>query len=84
MPSSVINAGHPPTDPPSPAWTLASAPLPFAPRAEWGQPDPPDAQDAIILVEQIHGPVLLLCAGQDRVSPANNPHTRRPRWFLVH
>jgi dienelactone hydrolase len=67
VPSSVINGGYPPTDPLSPAWTLAGAPLPFAPRADWGQPDPADAADAIIPVEQIHGPIFLLCAGHDRI-----------------
>ena len=67
VPSSVVNAGYPPTDPLTPAWSLAGAPLPFAPRNDWGRPDPPDAANAIIPVEQIHGPILLLCAGDDHI-----------------
>jgi len=67
VPSSVVNAGFPPTDPFTAAWTLAGHPLPFAPRADLGQPDPLDAADAIIPVEQIRGPVFVVCAGQDRV-----------------
>jgi dienelactone hydrolase len=60
VPGNVVLAGWPD---PGPAWTLDGAPLPytdtFGPECE----DP----DAIIPVERIEGPLLLVTAGKDQV-----------------
>jgi dienelactone hydrolase len=48
-----------------PAWTLNGKPLPYT--TEFDNPHPTDAPAAVIPVEKIHGPVFLVCAGQDQV-----------------
>jgi dienelactone hydrolase len=63
VPSSVTQRGYP--DPTRPAWLLHGVPLPSAPYADWDQPDPSDAQAAVIPVERIRGPVLMTCGGAD-------------------
>jgi dienelactone hydrolase len=67
VPSGVVNAGYPPTEPPQPAWTLGGAPLPFATRGDYERHDITATSNVVIPVEQIDGPIFLLCAGQDRV-----------------
>ena len=67
VPSGVVNAGYPPTEPPQPAWTLGGTPLPFATRADYQRHDITVTSNLVIPVEQINGPIFLLCAGQDRI-----------------
>jgi dienelactone hydrolase len=64
VPSSVVNPGERP-DASKPAWTLRGRPLPAVSPSEFGQPNPPGKQRAIIPVERIGGPVLLACGQQD-------------------
>ena len=64
VPSSVVNPGERP-DTSKPAWTLRGRPLPAVSPSEFGQPNPPGKQRAIIPVERIGGPVLLACGQQD-------------------
>jgi dienelactone hydrolase len=68
VPSSVVNPGWPDTS--QPAWTLHGRPLPAVGPAEFGQPDPPGKAQAVIPVEQVRGPILLTCGGQDMVWPS--------------
>jgi dienelactone hydrolase len=68
VPSSVVYPGWPDTS--QPAWTMRGRPLPTVSRSELGQPNPPGSPRAVIPVEQIRGPVLLTCGGQDRVWPS--------------
>lgn len=71
VPSSVVvpspSQGY--TTHPTPAWTLAGKPLPFALSTGAGQELTGD-QAAIIKVEKIAGPVLLSCGAQDTVWPS--------------
>lgn len=67
VPSGVVNSGFPVTDPPQPAWTLNGTPLPFATRADYERHDISPTSNAVIPVEQIPGPLFLLCAGHDRI-----------------
>lgn len=63
-PSSVVNGGIPR----GAAWTLGGEPLPAVPDGDYGKPDPVvDAPQAIIPVQNIPGPVVLLCGGADRL-----------------
>ena len=71
VPSSLVWGSFPAG---SAAWTLGGKPLPYASGNDWNQPDPADAQDAVIPVEQIRGPVFLVCGGADRVW-ASCPYT---------
>lgn len=68
VPSSVALPGLP--DSAQPAWTLAGRPVPTAPATDFGNPTPSDAPAAVIPVEDIRGPVLLACAGDDQVWPS--------------
>lgn len=68
VPSSVVNPGSP--DGARPAWTLRGRPVPAVSPIETGVPTPPNAPEAIIPVERIHGPVLLSCGTQDVVWPS--------------
>jgi dienelactone hydrolase len=68
VPSSVVNPGWP--DVSRPAWTLGGRPLPAVSPSEFGQPNPPGKQRAVIPVERIGGPVLLACGAQDLVWPS--------------
>jgi uncharacterized protein len=67
VPSSVVNPGLPAT---RPAWTLGGRPLPAVSPSEFGQPNPPGKEGAVIPVERIRGPVLLGCGAQDLVWPS--------------
>lgn len=67
VPSSVVNPGIPDTS--QPAWTLAGRALPPVPFEELGNPSPPMRQ-AIIPVEHINGPVLLVCGEADDLWPS--------------
>jgi dienelactone hydrolase len=67
-PSSVVNVGFP--DPTKPAWTLAGGPVPFAPVSDLDDADPADAQDALLPVQKISGPIVTVCGGADTVWPS--------------
>jgi dienelactone hydrolase len=69
VPSSVVNPGERP-DTSRPAWTLSGRPLPAVSPSEFGQPNPPGKERAVIPVERIGGPVLLTCGEQDLVWPS--------------
>ena len=49
----------------SAAWTLNGKPIPFT--TQTNQPHPTDTLSAVIPVENIKGPLLLVCGGSDRV-----------------
>jgi dienelactone hydrolase len=49
----------------SPAWTLNGEPLPYT--RQFNNPAPTDVPDAVIPVERIRGPILLVCGGTDLV-----------------
>jgi dienelactone hydrolase len=63
VPGNVVAGSHPPG---GPAWLLGGQPLPYADRSGPGCENP----DALIPVEQIPGPVLLIAAGADQVWPS--------------
>jgi dienelactone hydrolase len=67
-PSSVVGPGLP--DITQPAWTLHGRPMPGVSRAELGDPRPAGDPAAIIPVERIAGPVLLICGEDDRLWPS--------------
>ncbi len=48
-----------------PAWTWHGAPVPFT--RQGNEPNPTDQPAAVIPVERIAGPVLVVCAGHDEV-----------------
>jgi len=48
-----------------PAWTLRGHPLPFT--SEFDNPRPSDQPAAVIPVERIQGPILLVCGGADQI-----------------
>ncbi len=52
------------------AWTFAGRPVPAAPTSEATAADPPDAPDSVIPVEQVNGPLLSICGGEDEVWPS--------------
>ena len=67
-PSSVVN---PAPDARSPAWTAGGRPVPFVRRA-LGDPAPAGSEArAIIRVERIRGPVMLVTGGDDGLIPAS-------------
>lgn len=68
VPSSVVNPAPPPYAA-QPAWTLRGAALPTAPAREFGDTTP-SVTDAVIPVERIRGPLLLICGTEDRVWPS--------------
>ncbi len=68
VPSSVVNGNFPNTG--EPAWTLRGEPVPSAPPSEFGKPAPADAPQAIIPVEDIRGPVLMICGTEDEEWPS--------------
>ena len=68
VPSSVAGPGLP--DQSQPAWTLAGQPVPTISTSDLGNPAPSDAPNAIIPVEKIRGPILLVCAGDDQIWPS--------------
>jgi dienelactone hydrolase len=48
-----------------PAWTLNGQPLPYT--RQFNNPTPTDDPTAVIPVEKIRGPILLVCGGSDHV-----------------
>jgi len=77
VPSSVVWGSYP--KPGSPAWTLDGKPVPFASAQDWNEPDPADAQDAIIPVEQIHGRSSWSAVERIRSGPRARTPTPSPR-----
>jgi dienelactone hydrolase len=72
VPSSVANPGLGATGEfTSAAWTLAGKPVPTVTVAELGDPAPAGDPAAIIRVERIRGPVLLVAGGADRLWPSS-------------
>lgn len=63
VPGNVVAGSHPPG---GPAWLLGGHSLPYADRSGPGCENP----DALIPVEQIPGPVLLIAAGAGQVWPS--------------
>jgi dienelactone hydrolase len=63
VPSNVALCSYPGCE--GPAWTLHGKALPYT--REFNQPHPLDDPAAVIPAERIRGPILLDCAGQDRV-----------------
>lgn len=63
VPGNVVLCGWPPA---GPAWLLAGRPLPFVKRFGPESAEP----EAIIPVERVQGPILLLSAGADTVWPS--------------
>jgi dienelactone hydrolase len=51
-----------------PAWTLGGRAVPYT--NDFGNPYPRGHPDAVIQVEHIHGPLLLVCGGVDLVWPS--------------
>ncbi|HEU5271576.1 MAG TPA: acyl-CoA thioesterase/bile acid-CoA:amino acid N-acyltransferase family protein [Jatrophihabitans sp.] len=68
VPSSVVIPGDVPGS--QPAWRLGGRPLPYVSVHDFGNPNPADAQQAVIPVERIRGPLLLDCGILDRVWPS--------------
>jgi pimeloyl-ACP methyl ester carboxylesterase len=52
-----------------PAWTLSGHPVPYAPRRDYGYPQPASGR-GIIPVERINGPILLICGAADMLWPS--------------
>lgn len=67
VPSSVANASFPLSG--HGGWTLDGHQLPFASGLHFRDPTPPERR-AVIAVERIHGPILLVCGGSDLVWPS--------------
>lgn len=65
VPSSMVNPGFPDTA--QPAWTFHGRPIPRVSLSEYGSPAPQADPQAVIPVEKINGPVLLVCGGQDAI-----------------
>ena len=71
-PSSVANPGLDPTGGlASAAWTLGGKPVPTVSVSELGDPKPAGDPAAIIPVERIRGPVLLVAGQADRLWPSS-------------
>jgi dienelactone hydrolase len=66
VPSNVVHCAFPDCD--GPSWFLNGAPLPYT--RQFLGADPTDQPAAVIPVEQIVGPVLLMCAEADRTWPS--------------
>lgn len=67
VPSSVVNVSYPFGG--HSAWTLHGRQLPFVPTVDFGDATPPDHR-AVIPVERIRGPLVLICGGSDLVWPS--------------
>lgn len=63
VPGNMIAGSHPPG---GPTWLLTGQPRPYADRQRPQYEDP----DALIPVERVPGPVLLIAAGADQVWPS--------------
>jgi len=61
VPSDVVHCAYPSCA--GPSWTLAGAPLPYT--SQFDGPNPTDSTAAVIPVERIVGPVLLVCGEAD-------------------
>lgn len=68
VPSSVANPSFP--DGRHAAWTIGGRPVPTVPYDELGIARPTDHRAAVIPVEDIRGPVLLVCGGHDLIWPS--------------
>lgn len=66
-PSNVVNCSYPTGSKPcdSPAWTYQNKEVPYS--ADFDDPEPSDNSAAVIPVERIQGPVLVVCGGADQV-----------------
>jgi dienelactone hydrolase len=69
-PSSVANPGLSAATAGGPAWTLGGQPVPTVTLGEYGHPSPSVDTEAIIPVEQIRGPVLLISGADDQLWPS--------------
>jgi dienelactone hydrolase len=67
-PTSVVNPPEPLSN--SPAWTFDGVGLPGISPADFGEPNPPDAQAAVIPVQQIGVPLLMICGTADDAWPS--------------
>lgn len=67
VPSSVVNGSYPFGG--HSVWTLHGRQLPYASNLDFGDPSPPERR-AVIAVERIRGPILLVCGGSDFVWPS--------------
>lgn len=67
VPSSVVNVSYPFGG--HSAWTLGGRQLPFASTLHFRDPTPPERR-AVIPVERIRGPIVLVCGGSDFVWPS--------------
>jgi dienelactone hydrolase len=63
VPSNVAVCANPVCS--DPAWTLRDAPIPYT--RQFDTPAPTDTPAAVIAVETAHAPMLLDCAGSDKV-----------------
>jgi dienelactone hydrolase len=68
VPSSVVNPGLP--DVTKSAWTWQGLPVPFVPVSLVGQPRPVNVPDAVIAVEKLTGPLLVVCGEDDQLWPS--------------
>jgi dienelactone hydrolase len=66
VPSNVVHCAFPDCN--GPSWTLDGTPLPYT--RQFAGPDPTDDPAAVIPVERIAGPVLLVCAEADETWPS--------------
>jgi dienelactone hydrolase len=66
VPSSVVHCSFP--DCTGPSWTLDGVGLPYT--SQFDGPDPTDDPGAVIPVERIAGPVMLVCGESDSVWPS--------------
>lgn len=66
VPSNVVHCAFP--DCGGPSWTLDGTPLPYT--RQFDGPTPTDEPAAVIPVERIAGPVLLVCAEADETWPS--------------
>ncbi|WP_375425447.1 acyl-CoA thioesterase/BAAT N-terminal domain-containing protein [uncultured Friedmanniella sp.] len=66
-PSNVINCSYPTGQKPcdGAAWTYHGKPLPYS--SDFNNPTPSDNPEAVIPVERIHGPMIIVCGGADQV-----------------
>lgn len=67
-PTSVVNPAEPVSN--SPAWTFGGAGLPGIPPKDFGEPNPADAHAAVIAVQNIAAPLLLICGTADNAWPS--------------
>lgn len=83
-PSSVVNGGLPATGGRVASWTLDGKPVPYVRYGDFGNPDPLDAQDAVIRVERIAGPIFLAAGGSDALWPSDGYAAAIQRRLQAH